>query len=74
MIGKGVQRFQIRERANKVAKVIQILVVICNARNYDVADPHVHLLLVQIFRESENTFVRLGGKLLVLFRVNVLDI
>ena len=59
MIGKGVQGFEIGKCTDKIAQLVQVLIIVRDAGNDNVTDPHIHMFLVQIFCESKNTVIRL---------------
>ena len=74
VVRKNVQSLYIVERSNESAKLVQILLVVRQARNDHVADPDRDGQALQITGESQDIIPRLLSDGQMLLRIYVLNV
>ena len=74
VIWKCVQRSQIVELSDEISQIIELLVIVRKIRNYNVADPHIHILFLEVEREFKYVGIWLFAEIQMMFVLYVLDI
>ena len=74
MIRQYIYALDIAERREEVSQLFQVFILICNARNEDVADPYRFVNLTEIAGTIEYVLIAMKRQLAMLFIIDMLDI